>query len=82
MLQPSYEQRLYLRRYSRSDEVIMGCANQAGEVLRGLGLPDDAAREPHGESIALGHPLDMSGATLVLTALHQRSRSIGSDGGS
>jgi 3-oxoadipyl-CoA thiolase len=47
-------------------------AAQALAVLRGLGLPDDAAHvNPNGGAIALGHPLGMSGARLVLTALHQ-----------
>ena len=39
-------------------------------MLRGLGLPDDAAQvNPHGGAIALGHPLGMSGARLALTAM-------------
>ncbi|MFZ5706090.1 MAG: 3-oxoadipyl-CoA thiolase [Pseudomonadota bacterium] len=45
-------------------------AAQALAVMRGLGLPDDAAHvNPHGGAIALGHPLGMSGARLALTAL-------------
>jgi 3-oxoadipyl-CoA thiolase len=45
-------------------------AAQALAVLRGLGLPDDASQvNPHGGAIALGHPLGMSGARLVLTAM-------------
>jgi acetyl-CoA acyltransferase len=51
-------------------------AAQALAVLRELGLPDDAEHvNPNGGAIALGHPLGMSGARLVLTAveeLHQR----------
>jgi acetyl-CoA acyltransferase len=49
-------------------------ASQALATLRGLGVPDDAAHaNPHGGAIAMGHPLGMSGARLVLTAaLHLR----------
>lgn len=44
-------------------------ASQALAVLRGLGLPDDAAHvNPNGGAIALGHPLGASGARLALTA--------------
>ncbi|MGQ4596387.1 3-oxoadipyl-CoA thiolase [Nocardia sp. R6R-6] len=44
-------------------------AAQALAVLRGLGLPDDAAHvNPNGGAIALGHPLGASGARLALTA--------------
>ena len=47
-------------------------AAQALAVLRGLGLPDDAPHvNPQGGAIALGHPLGMSGARLVTTAVHQ-----------
>jgi acetyl-CoA acyltransferase len=45
-------------------------ASQAIAVLRHLGLPDDAAHvNPNGGAIALGHPLGMTGARLVTTAL-------------
>ncbi|MDP6952286.1 MAG: 3-oxoadipyl-CoA thiolase, partial [Alphaproteobacteria bacterium] len=51
-------------------------AAQALAVLRQLGLPDDAEHvNPNGGAIALGHPLGMSGARLVLSAareLHHR----------
>jgi acetyl-CoA acyltransferase len=44
-------------------------AAQSLAVLRGLGLADDAEHvNPNGGAIALGHPLGMSGARLLLTA--------------
>ncbi|MFV3333142.1 3-oxoadipyl-CoA thiolase [Pseudomonas sp. NY15437] len=47
-------------------------AAQGLAVLRELGLADDDARvNPNGGAIALGHPLGMSGARLVTTALHE-----------
>jgi 3-oxoadipyl-CoA thiolase len=53
-------------------------AAQGLAVLRDLGLPDDDARvNPNGGAIALGHPLGMSGARLVTTAINQLHRSGG-----
>ena len=47
-------------------------AAQALAVMRSLGLADDDQRvNPNGGAIALGHPLGMSGARLVLTAMHE-----------
>ena len=47
-------------------------AAQGLAVLRQLGLPDDSAHvNPNGGAIALGHPLGMSGARLVMTATEQ-----------
>ena len=47
-------------------------AAQSLAVLRQLGLRDDAEQvNPNGGAIALGHPLGMSGARLMLTALHE-----------
>ncbi len=44
-------------------------AAQGLAVLRGLGLPDDAAHiNPNGGAIALGHPLGMSGARITGSA--------------
>ncbi|MCF1486833.1 3-oxoadipyl-CoA thiolase [Pseudomonas sp. AA27] len=56
-------------------------ASQGLAVLRELGLADDAPQvNPNGGAIALGHPLGMSGARLVLTALHQLEKSGGRKG--
>ncbi|MBZ5642663.1 MAG: 3-oxoadipyl-CoA thiolase [Acidobacteriia bacterium] len=50
-------------------------AAQALAVMRELGLPDDSEKvNPNGGAIALGHPLGMSGARLVLTAARQIQR--------
>jgi 3-oxoadipyl-CoA thiolase len=52
-------------------EINEAFASQSLACLRQLGLPDDAEHvNPHGGAIALGHPLGMSGARLVLTAVH------------
>ena len=53
-------------------------AAQGLAVLRDLGLADDAEHvNPNGGAIALGHPLGMSGARLVTTALYQLQRTGG-----
>jgi acetyl-CoA acetyltransferase len=50
-------------------------ASQALAVLRQLGLGDGDERvNPHGGAIALGHPLGMSGARIVMAAARQLAR--------
>lgn len=50
-------------------------AAQGLAVLRQLGLPDNAEHiNPNGGAIALGHPLGMSGARLVMTATEELMR--------
>lgn len=47
-------------------------AAQGLAVLREFGIADDDARvNPNGGAIALGHPLGMSGARLVTTAVYE-----------
>lgn len=53
-------------------------AAQGLAVTRDLGLADDDERvNPNGGAIALGHPLGMSGARLVTTALNQLEKTDG-----
>ena len=53
-------------------------AAQSLACLRELGIPDDDARvNPNGGAIALGHPLGMSGARLILTAARELERTAG-----
>jgi acetyl-CoA acyltransferase len=50
-------------------------AAQSIACMRELGMADDDARvNPNGGAIALGHPLGMSGARLVLTAARELER--------
>lgn len=52
-------------------EINEAFASQSIACLRELGLdPSDPRVNPHGGAIALGHPLGMSGARLVQTAVH------------
>ncbi|MEZ5895437.1 MAG: 3-oxoadipyl-CoA thiolase [Parvularculaceae bacterium] len=57
-------------------EINEAFASQSLASLRELGLSDDAEHvNPNGGAIALGHPLGMSGARLIITAteeLHRR----------
>ena len=56
-------------------EVNEAFAAQALAVIRAFSLPDDCEKvNPNGGAIALGHPLGMSGARLVLTAARQLQR--------
>ena len=53
-------------------------AAQGLAVLRQLGIADNDVRvNPNGGAIALGHPLGMSGARLVTTAMYQLHRTGG-----
>ena len=53
-------------------------AAQALACTRDLGIADDDPRiNPNGGAIALGHPLGMSGARLITTALYELERTGG-----
>lgn len=53
-------------------------ASQGLATLRELGVADDAQHvNPNGGAIAIGHPLGMSGARLVMTAAYQLRRTGG-----
>jgi acetyl-CoA acetyltransferase len=53
-------------------EINEAFAAQAIACLRTLGLADNDPRvNPNGGAIALGHPLGMSGARLILTAARE-----------
>ena len=70
-------QKLLARTGIKLDEVDVielneAFAAQGVAVLSELGIADDDARvNPNGGAIALGHPLGMSGARLVTTAVHE-----------
>jgi acetyl-CoA C-acetyltransferase len=56
-------------------EINEAFAAQSLACLRELGLDDDDQRvNPNGGAIALGHPLGMSGARLLLTASRELER--------
>ena len=56
-------------------EINEAFAAQVLAVTRELGLPDDSEKvNPNGGAIALGHPLGMSGARLILAAARQLRR--------
>lgn len=56
-------------------EINEAFAAQVLAVTRAFGLPDDSERvNPNGGAIALGHPLGMTGARLILTAARQLQR--------
>ena len=53
-------------------------ASQGIATLRALGVADDAPHvNANGGAIAIGHPIGMSGARLVLTAAYQLQRTGG-----
>ena len=59
-------------------EINEAFAAQSLAVMRELGLADNDPRvNPNGGAIALGHPLGMSGARLVTTAMYQLQRTAG-----
>jgi 3-oxoadipyl-CoA thiolase len=79
---PSTQKLLSRLQLSISDfdciELNEAFASQALACLRKLGVADDAPHvNPNGGAIALGHPLGMSGARLVLTAVHQLQKTGG-----
>ena len=79
---PATQKVLSLAGLSLSDidviEVNEAFAVQVISVLRALGIADDDARvNVNGGGIALGHPLGMSGARIVYTALRQLERTDG-----
>ncbi len=79
---PAVRKLLEKQRVNLSDidviELNEAFAAQGLAVLRELGIADDDPRvNPNGGAIALGHPLGMSGARLLMTAAHQLQRTGG-----
>jgi len=79
---PSTQKLLSRLQLSISDfdciELNEAFASQSLACLRKLAVADDAPHvNPNGGAIALGHPLGMSGARLVLTAVHQLQKAGG-----
>ncbi|HYK38481.1 MAG TPA: 3-oxoadipyl-CoA thiolase [Candidatus Eremiobacteraceae bacterium] len=79
---PSTKKLLSRLRFKISDfdtiELNEAFASQSLACLRQLGIPDDAPHvNPNGGAIALGHPLGMTGARLILTAVHQLNKTNG-----
>ncbi len=77
---PAIEKLLGLTKLTIGDvdvlELNEAFAAQALACTRHFGLPDDSDKvNPNGGAIALGHPLGMSGARLVLTASLELKRS-------
>jgi 3-oxoadipyl-CoA thiolase len=73
---PSTKKLLARLKLSISDFAVIelneAFASQSLVCLRQLGLADDAPHvNSNGGAIALGHPLGMSGARLIITAIHQ-----------
>lgn len=75
---PVYATRKLLKRLEMTQdqfdciELNEAFASQSLACLRGLGIDDDDARvNPNGGAIALGHPLGMSGARIMISAMHE-----------